>query len=100
MKAKTIAAIFFGASLAMSATAAMAQSATATGEVKKIDAGAGKISIRHEPIKKFDMDDPMTMVYRVKDPAMLKAVNVGDKIKFDADRADGKFTIMKIEKMK
>lgn len=100
MKDKTLTVIIFGIALAMSGMSAMAQSATATGEVKKIDAGAGKISIRHEPIKKFDMDDSMTMVYRVKDPAMLKAVKVGDKIKFDADRADGKFTVTKIEKMK
>lgn len=100
MKAKTITAIIFGASLIVSATAALAQSATTDGEVKKIDAAAGKISIRHGAMKKFDMEDPMTMVYRVKDPAMLKAVKVGDKVKFDADRENGAFTVTKIEKAK
>lgn len=100
MKAKTITAIVFGAAMVVSATAALAQTATSTGEVRKIDEGAGKISIRHAPIKEFDMEDPMTMVYRVKDPTMLKSVKVGEKIKFDADRANGTFTVTKIEKTK
>ena len=100
MKTKTVRTIFFVASLFVSTAAAWADSATANGEVKKIDKAAGKISIRHEPIKKFDMEDAMTMVYRIKDPAMLKTVKVGDKIKFDADRENGVFTVTKIEKSK
>ena len=38
----------------------------------KIDESAGKITIKHGPIKKFDMEDGMTMVFRAQDPAMLK----------------------------
>lgn len=100
MKAKSITAVVFAASLLASTAAALAQSATSDGEVKKVDAAAGKISIRHAPIKQFDMDDPMTMIYRVKDPAMLKTVKAGDKIKFDAERVNGQFTVTKIEKAK
>ena len=70
------------------------------GQVTKIDESAGKITIKHGPIKKFDMDDGMTMVFRVQDPAMLKQVKVGDKIKFEPDRVNGQFTVMKIEKAK
>jgi Cu/Ag efflux protein CusF len=70
------------------------------GQVTKIDSAAGKITIRHGPMKKFDMDDGMTMVFRVQDPAMLKSVKVGDKIKFDADRIDGQFTVTRIETAK
>ena len=99
MKTKSISAITLAASLFVSGIA-WAQSATADGEVKKIDESAAKITIRHGPIKAFDMPDPMTMVYRVKDPAMLKVVKVGDKVKFDADHANGGFTITKIEKAK
>ncbi len=44
-----------------------------------------RYTIKHGPFKKFDMDDPMTMVYPVQDPAMLKTVKPGDKVKFDAD---------------
>lgn len=78
---------------------ALAQSLT-DGQVTKIDESAGKISLRHGPMKKLDMEDPMTMVYRVQDPAMLKQVKVGDKVKFDADRVNGALTVTKIEKVK
>ena len=56
------------------------------GQVTKIDESAGKITLKHGPIKKLDMDEGMTMVFRAQDPAMLKSVKVGDKVKFDADR--------------
>jgi Cu/Ag efflux protein CusF len=39
------------------------------------------------------MDEPMTMVYRVKDPAMLKQVRVGDKVTFEAEAAAAKYTV-------
>jgi Cu(I)/Ag(I) efflux system protein CusF len=100
MKTRSSIAIVCAASLMFSATTVFADSATADGEVKKIDAAAGKISIRHGPVKKFDMEDPMTMIYRVKDPSILKTVKVGDKVKFDADRENGVFTVTKIEKAK
>jgi len=70
------------------------------GEVRKIDASAGKITLRHGPMKKFDMDEGMTMVFRVKDPAMLNTVKVGDKVSFEADKVNGQFTVTKIEKAK
>jgi Cu(I)/Ag(I) efflux system periplasmic protein CusF len=46
------------------------------------------------------MDEPMTMVYRVQDPTMLKAVKVGDKVKFDIDRVNDQFTLTAIRKAK
>jgi Cu/Ag efflux protein CusF len=96
--------IFLAASLfvlsAATAPFATAQVETVDGVVTKIDASAGKITIRHGPMKKFDMDDGMTMVFRAKDPAMLKAVKAGDKVKFEADRVNGQFTVMKIQKVK
>ena len=70
------------------------------GLVTKIDVSAGKMTIRHGPMKKFDMEDGMTMVYRVQDPAMLKAVKAGDKVKFDAEHVNGQFVVTKIEKAK
>jgi Cu/Ag efflux protein CusF len=78
--------------------AVVAQSETVDGLVTKIDAPAGKITIRHGPIKKFDMDEGHTMVFRVADPAMLKSVKAGDKVKFVPDRVNGQFTVMTIEK--
>jgi Cu/Ag efflux protein CusF len=78
----------------------MAQTATIDGQVTKVDESAGKLTIKHGPIKKLDMDDGMTMVFRAQDPAMLKTVKAGDKIKFDADKINGQFTVTKIEKAK
>src|SRR5688572_24977920 len=48
------------------ATQAFAQEMVA-GEVTKIDESAGKITIKHGPIKKFDMEG-MTMVFYPNDP--------------------------------
>ena len=76
----------------------VAQSAMVNGQVTKIDESAGKITLKHGPIKKLDMNEGMTMVFRVQDPAMLRQVKVGDKVRFDADRVNGQITVTKIEK--
>lgn len=99
MKAKMLAATILSLSLAIGASFAFAQGALVDGEVKKIDEAAGKISLKHGPIKNLDMD-AMTMVLRVKDRAMLKNVKVGDKVKFEAERAAEGITISKMEKAK
>jgi Cu(I)/Ag(I) efflux system protein CusF len=85
---------------AAAAGIAWAQDTLTNGEVKKVDASANKITIKHGPMKKFDMEDGMTMVYGVQDPAMLTAVKAGDKIKFDAEHVNGQFVVTKIEKTK
>ena len=69
------------------------------GEVTKVDESAGKVTVKHGPIAKLDME-PMTMVFRVAEPDMLKAVKPGDKIKFDADRVNGAITITEMKKTK
>ncbi len=71
-----------------------------SGEVTRIDESAGKIIIKHGPIKKFEMDARMTMAFRAADPAMLKAVKPGDRVRFVPDRINGQFTVTKIEKAK
>ncbi|MGQ0682010.1 copper-binding protein [Bradyrhizobium sp.] len=98
MKKQTIAAAF---ALVMTGTLAFAQDAAMVdGEVRKIDEAAGKITLKHAPIKSLDMDEPMTMVFRVKDPAMLKQVKVGDKVKFEAERAPAGITVTKMQMAK
>lgn len=69
----------------------------ADGEVRKVDKRAGKLTIRHGAIPGMDMPSPMTMVYRVKDAAMLDQVKPGDKVRFLADKVGGAFTVMQIE---
>jgi Cu/Ag efflux protein CusF len=44
------------------------------------------------------MDEGMTMVFRVQDPAMLKGLKAGDKVKFEPDRVNGQFMLIKIQK--
>ncbi len=84
----------------LAAAPVYAQSAMIAGTVTKIDESAGKITLKHGPIKKLDMDEGMTMVFRAANPAMLKAVKAGDKVKFDADKVNGQLTVTKIEKAK
>jgi Cu/Ag efflux protein CusF len=92
------------AALALSviaSSAAFAQDEMVKGVVKKIDAGAGKITLTSGPIKSLDMDeDNMTMVFRVKDPAMLKQVKVGDKAQFEAGLVDGQIAVTSLQKSK
>ncbi len=69
------------------------------GEIRKVDKGAGKITIKHGPLKNLDMP-AMTMVFQVKDPAMLDKVKAGDKINFVAEKVDGAYTVMQLESVK
>jgi len=78
---------------------AWAQSAPIAGEVRKVDKEAGKLTIKHGPIPQFDMG-AMTMVFRVKDPAMLDGVKAGDQIRFVPDKVGGAFTVMSLEPAK
>ncbi|TWO73002.1 copper-binding protein [Caenimonas sedimenti] len=66
------------------------------GEIRKIDKSVGKITVKHGEIKNLDMP-PMTMVFGVKDAAMLDKVKQGDKVRFRAASEDGKFTITEIQ---
>jgi Cu(I)/Ag(I) efflux system periplasmic protein CusF len=68
------------------------------GQIIEVDSSAGKITIKHGPIRKLGMDEGMTMVFKAQDPKMLKAVKAGDKVKFDADEVNGQFTVTKIVK--
>lgn len=70
------------------------------GQVTRVDQSAGKITIKHGPLRKFDMDEGMTMVFQAGDPAMLTAVKAGDRIRFVPERINGQFTVTKIEKAK
>src|SRR5688500_7877486 len=71
-------------------------SAMADGEIRKVDKDAKKITIKHGPLQKLEMP-AMTMVFQVKDPALLERVKAGDKVKFDAEKIGGAFTVTRIE---
>jgi Cu/Ag efflux protein CusF len=69
--------------------------AMSDGEVRKVDKGAGKITLRHGPIPNLDMPR-MTMVFRVQDPALLDQVREGDKVRFTADKVGGQYTVTRM----
>jgi len=69
------------------------------GKVRKVNKEANKITLRHGEIKNLEMP-PMTMVFRVKDPAMLDMVKAGDKVQFTAENIGGALTITAIETVK
>jgi Cu(I)/Ag(I) efflux system protein CusF len=108
MTGKAIAAIVLSLSFPFSALAveheptASAKTANAQfadGEVRKVDKDAKKLTIRHGRIPNLDMP-PMTMVFQVKDPAMLDQVKTGDKIRFSAERVGGALTVTVLEPAK
>jgi len=77
------------------ATASTA-AAMADGEVRRVDKEAKKITLRHGEIKNLDMP-PMTMVFQVKDAALLDKVRTGDKVKFQAEKVGSAYTVVAIE---
>jgi Cu(I)/Ag(I) efflux system protein CusF len=64
-------------------------------EVRKVDLDAAKITLKHGEIKNLEMP-PMTMVFNVRDKAMLGQVKAGDKVKFKAVNEAGKFTVTEL----
>ncbi|SRR5260370_1387975 len=97
---RPIPSLIFGLALSIAAQSAVAQSELIDGQVMKVDQSAGKITIKHGPAKRLGMESGMTMVYKAQDPALLKAVKVGNKIKFDAEQVNGQYTVTKIEMAK
>ena len=81
---------------------AMAPASTATaleeGLVKKIDKAAGKVTLTHAA--QSNGMPAMTMVYRVKNAALLDPIKVGQKVRFATDPADAGSTIVRLEPAK
>jgi len=68
------------------------------GEVRKVDKDARKITIKHGPLANLDMP-AMTMVFQVKDPAMLDKLKSGDKVRFRAEKAGSAIAVTQIERV-
>ena len=82
------------ANMAVPASADMTE-----GEIRKVDLENKKITIKHGAIKNLDMPG-MTMVFQVKDPAMLGKVKTGDKVRFSAEKAGGAIVVTDIQAAK
>ena len=66
-------------------------------EIKSIDRDNGKLMLKHEAIRKYNMN-AMTMGFRA-DPKLIESLAVGDKVRFMPDRVNGQYVITKIEKL-
>lgn len=87
---------------ALGSTMAWAQAPAdmAEAEIRKIDKDARKVTLKHGPIKSLDMP-PMTMVFQIRDPAVLENLSkmaVGDKIRFSAVQQQGAYVVTNAEK--
>ncbi len=101
-RVQVIARLFLAAGAVCHALAAGAEPAKLRaneGEVTAIYRDSGEIAIRHGPLPELGMD-PMSMVFVVADPAMLRRVKKGDRIKFKAGLVEGRFGVLSIERMK
>ena len=81
------------------AVVAQAGAEMTEGEVRKVDKEAKKITLKHGELKNLGMPG-MTMVFQVKDPAMLEQVKAGDKVRFIAEKSEAGFTVTSIEPAK
>ena len=84
---------------AASGAVQMSTDAMTDGEVRKIDKENKKITLKHGEIKNLEMPG-MTMVFQVKDAAMLDMVKAGDKVMFKAEKANGALVVTEIQTVK
>ena|SRR5690606_29330609 len=70
--------------------------ASASGEVRRVNAEAGRIVIKHGAIADLELP-AMTLVYRA-DPAILQGISAGDQVKFKAKRENERYVVVEISK--
>lgn len=84
------------ASLMAQPTVAVKDAELSSGEVKKVDLQAQKITLKHGELKNLEMPG-MTMVFKVTNPSLLDKVKAGDKVNFTAEKRGGAFVVTAIE---
>ncbi len=66
-------------------------------EVRRVDARAGKITLKHGEIPNLEMP-PMTMVFGVRDPALLAPLKPGDRVRVTIDKQSGSYQVMELQR--
>ncbi|SOY44446.1 copper-binding protein [Cupriavidus taiwanensis] len=66
-------------------------------EIKKIDAKAGKVTLKHDPIENLGMS-AMTMAFPVKDRASLKNFKEGESVSVTFDKVNGQPTVVDMQR--
>jgi len=66
------------------------------GEVRKVDAAAQKITLRHGPIASIGMP-PMTMVFEVENAQLLEGVSAGEKVNFQVQQQGNRYIVTELQ---
>ncbi|WP_428509845.1 copper-binding protein [Roseateles sp.] len=66
------------------------------GEVRKIDRAGKKLTLKHGEISGMDMP-PMTMVFAVKEAAMLDRFKVSDRVRFKVQQSGSTLLITELD---
>jgi len=67
-----------------------------TGRVVAVDRAAGRITLEYRPIPQLFLEGG-TRIFRVEDPASLKGLGPGDKVRFEVERNGRTYTVTRIE---
>lgn len=68
--------------------ASVTKTGKGTGVITEIDAKAGTITIKHQPVASLGWP-AMTMSFKAAPASLLKDLKVGEKIGFDANQGNG-----------
>ncbi len=87
----------FGLGTGVSPVFSQAANDQTLGEVRKVDKEEKKVTIKHGEIKNLDMP-PMTMVFQVKEAALLDNLKPGDKIQFRVIKEGRNYVVTEMTK--
>ena len=73
-----------------------AQAVMTAGEITRVDARSGKLTIRHEAIANLDMP-AMTMVFSLQEPQSAAGLQPGARVRFHAEEQGGALVITRLE---
>lgn len=96
---RTLATGLLAGTLALAAAGSAWAQALADGEIRRIDKASGKLTIKHGKIDSISMP-PMTMVFILRDKALLETLAVNDKVKFDVKQEGNDYIVTRLEKAK
>jgi len=68
----------------------------ATGRVLAVDSAAGRITLEFRPIPQLLLEGG-TRIFAVKDPASLKGLGPGDKVRFEVERNGRGYLVTRVE---
>ena len=88
-------AITAPAVLAKQSSQQVGATAMASGEVRRVDAAGGKVTIKHGEIPALELP-AMTLVYRAE-PALLVGIKPGQKVRFTATRQANRYVVTQIQ---